>query len=222
MKLNIAGNLINNEWYELKNKFNNIKLHQFTVMPNHIHGIIEIVAVGADSISAPSSDETSNIGIVDGKIVDETSNIGIINEHPNMVNNNYVGDDNINDNNIINMNDDGCGKDGAEMDSAPTSSTAVSSSSTVIDLPGIVQTFKRITTIKYIELVKQNKLPPFDKRIWQRNYWEHIVRNENEYNNISRYIINNPKKWEMDRLNNGIGNTVLENISIYNEKEWMV
>ncbi len=37
-------------------------------------------------------------------------------------------------------------------------------------------------------------------KIWQRNYWEHIIRNEAEYNRISQYIIDNPEKWEKDRL----------------------
>ncbi len=41
--LNDAGYMIDKWWQELKNKFPNIKLHEFIIMPNHIHGIIEIV-----------------------------------------------------------------------------------------------------------------------------------------------------------------------------------
>ena len=41
--------------------------------------------------------------------------------------------------------------------------------------------------------------------VWQRNYYEHIIRNEKELNRIRRYIINNPPKWEYDRENrNGV------------------
>jgi len=41
--------------------------------------------------------------------------------------------------------------------------------------------------------------------VWQRNYYEHIIRDEPELNRIRRYIINNPPKWEFDRKNrNGI------------------
>ena len=72
---------------------------------------------------------------------------------------------------------------------------------TQIKLGNIVQTFKRISTLDYIKLVKQNKLPRFNKRIWQRNYWEHIIRNQTEYNHISQYIQNNPKTWQEDKLN---------------------
>jgi len=35
--------------------------------------------------------------------------------------------------------------------------------------------------------------------IWQRNYYEHIVRNDRELNNIRWYILNNPLNWQLDR-----------------------
>jgi len=37
--------------------------------------------------------------------------------------------------------------------------------------------------------------------VWQRNYWEHVVRDESELERIREYIQNNPAQWEMDRLN---------------------
>ncbi len=36
--------------------------------------------------------------------------------------------------------------------------------------------------------------------VWQRNYWEHIIRNEQSYLDIATYIINNPAQWELDKL----------------------
>lgn len=33
---------------------------------------------------------------------------------------------------------------------------------------------------------------------WQRNYWEHIIRNDDELNRIRQYIMDNPRNWEMD------------------------
>jgi putative transposase len=44
-------------------------------------------------------------------------------------------------------------------------------------------------------------------KLWQRNYWEHIVRNEPELNRIREYIHNNPAQWELDKLhpNNPLG-----------------
>ena len=38
-------------------------------------------------------------------------------------------------------------------------------------------------------------------KVWQRNYYEHVVRNENEMNLVREYICNNPLKWQLDREN---------------------
>jgi len=46
-----------------------------------------------------------------------------------------------------------------------------------------------------------------DTKLWQRNYWEHIIRNENELNHIRNYIRHNPQKWEMDQLYGGFVTT---------------
>jgi REP element-mobilizing transposase RayT len=40
----------------------------------------------------------------------------------------------------------------------------------------------------------------FDAVLWQRNYWEHIIRNQGEYERISTYIENNPTNWNNDTL----------------------
>ena len=37
--------------------------------------------------------------------------------------------------------------------------------------------------------------------VWQRNYYEHVIRNENDLNEIREYIVNNPLKWDLDREN---------------------
>ncbi len=57
---------------------------------------------------------------------------------------------------------------------------------------------------------------------WQRNYWEHIIRNENEYKRIAQYIIDNPQKWANDKLNGGNGNIVMEPSADYNSEIWMI
>jgi putative transposase len=37
--------------------------------------------------------------------------------------------------------------------------------------------------------------------VWQRNYYEHIIRDENSLNRIRQYIVDNPKNWNGDREN---------------------
>ncbi len=68
-------------------------------------------------------------------------------------------------------------------------------------LPQIVQWFKTMTTNEYIRHVKNAGWPPFQKRLWQRNYYEHIIRNERALHRIRRYIAENPMRWHLDRQN---------------------
>ncbi len=58
-------------------------------------------------------------------------------------------------------------------------------------LQGIIGWFKTMTTNAYLRGVKSGVFPPFDKHIWQRNYYEHILRNEQEFMETWRYIENN-------------------------------
>jgi putative transposase len=64
----------------------------------------------------------------------------------------------------------------------------------------VIQWFKTMTTNEYIRGVNTLDWRPFDGKLWQRNYWEHIIRNPNAYQTISEYIINNPKKWGQDKF----------------------
>ena len=64
----------------------------------------------------------------------------------------------------------------------------------------IVQSFKRKSTIRYIEMVKQGLVPPYDEHIWQRSFYDHVVRNREDFLDIWKYIEENPIKWEQDRF----------------------
>ena len=64
----------------------------------------------------------------------------------------------------------------------------------------VVQWFKTMSTNEYIRNVKQNDWPPFNGKLWQRNYYEHIIRNEESYQRITDYIYTNPANWESDKL----------------------
>ncbi|PHS40702.1 MAG: transposase [Sulfurovum sp.] len=141
MVLGVAGKMVNKLWYEIINDFPNIALHEFIIMPNHIHGIIEIV----DNVGAPlvgALDVASAVGIHDKR---------------------------------------------APMKGAPT-------------VGNVIGVYKSLTTNAYIKMVKNGTLPPFDKRIWQRNYYEHIIRDDVDYDRIATYIINNPSTWDDDVL----------------------
>jgi len=84
-------------------------------------------------------------------------------------------------------------KDGRTHGSAPTKS------STTIGM--VIQWFKTMVTNEYMQNVHQNKWKSFDKRLFQRNYYEHIIRTEEEYFKIRQYITLNPSQWDTDRNN---------------------
>jgi len=77
--------------------------------------------------------------------------------------------------------------------------TSAKKNKTVGDIIGALES---ITTIEYIRGVKNKNLERFNGKLWQRNYWEHIIRNEQSYNRISQYIYNNSANWFGDKLFN--------------------
>jgi putative transposase len=72
-------------------------------------------------------------------------------------------------------------------------------------LPGtvgrIVQAFKSISTHEYTIGVKERGWTPFHGKLWQRNYYERIVRGEEVLERARQYIRNNPARWETDEEN---------------------
>lgn len=76
---------------------------------------------------------------------------------------------------------------------APTMST--------MSLPDVVHRFKSLTTARYRHGVRQDGWRPFPGRLWQRNYYERVIRGEKELNRVREYIINNPLHWEQDPEN---------------------
>jgi REP element-mobilizing transposase RayT len=62
----------------------------------------------------------------------------------------------------------------------------------------VVHRFKTMTTRRYATAVKQYPWTAFAGRLWQRNYYEHIIRNEESLNRIRRYIAENPARCAID------------------------
>ena len=63
-------------------------------------------------------------------------------------------------------------------------------------IPDIVRSFKTFSSKRINELRNTKGIP-----LWQRNYWEHIIRNQSSFNRIYEYIMTNPLRWYLDKEN---------------------
>lgn len=151
MLLNDFGQIAHNEWKHTEKIRDNIHIHDYIIMPDHIHGIIEILFKKNEKedsqISKFTSPSQSLGSIIRGYKI---ATIKKIKEHIN------------NKENLL--------KSTGELQFAPTKSQFAPTAK------------KKILALNY--------------KIWQRNYYETIIRNKTAYNNISKYIRNNPKDWK--------------------------
>lgn len=95
---------------------------------------------------------------------------------------------------ILILNDKGPAQD--LNDSGPAQGPAPT-----LSVPDIMRNFKSLTTTFYRKGMEKNKYEPFEKKLWQRSYYEHIIRKNESLNKIRQYIIDNPKKWKEDQEN---------------------
>jgi len=155
MILNELGKLAKQEWLNTPIIRENISLGEFQLMPNHMHGIIQI------NFSKGNPEDT-------GKFKSPSETIGAIIRG-------FKGAATTKIKNLIREyrlnNKSGTG----ELQFAPKQFAP-----------------KQFDSINSIDL---------NKSIWQRDYFEIIIKDARAYQNISQYIINNPKKWNEDKFN---------------------
>ncbi len=172
MVLNQFGRIAQNEWYKLPDRFYNLQLGAFQVMPNHIYAIIVLhdhtendTAAGATLAVAPAA-----VGPIDN---DPVAPVDVYPVAPIDV---YPVDP---DNNFATA--------GAGASPAP----AVSPANPTVG--NIIGAYKSLVANECLKIFK-SKNEKMGK-LWQRNYYERIIRNDRAFNAISNYILNNPAKW---------------------------
>jgi putative transposase len=111
IELSRYGQVVQYNWNILAKKFSNVQLDEFVIMPNHVHGIIQLTTSGGEALSE------------------------------------------------------------------------------------IIRSFKTSSARRINQLRDSKGIP-----VWQRNYYEHIIRNEEALQKIREYIFNNPLSWEQDQL----------------------
>ncbi|MEN9600003.1 MAG: hypothetical protein RL596_2324 [Bacteroidota bacterium] len=222
MILNECRIIAHNEWIQLRKRVKNFELDAFQVMPNHMHGIIALVGstLAVDPNEMGNMVDPNEMGnMVDpnemGNMVDPNEMCDVVdpNEMCDVVDPNEMYDDSVamlgstarvDPNEMCDvvdpneMYDDSVAMLGSTARVDPTINILIHAS-TRTTVGDIVGAYKSIVTTKCLELYKsQNKQMG---KLWQRNYYEHIIRNPKSYGIISNYIINNPAKWERDLFN---------------------
>jgi putative transposase len=92
--------------------------------------------------------------------------------------------------------DDGCTMgEGVTMGIGATTRFAPTS------VADVVGAFKSLTTVAYIRGVRTFGWPRFRDRLWQRNYYERVIRDGDALNRMREYIARNPERWSTDREN---------------------
>ena len=136
MILNDFGKIAYDEWNKFPERFPNIALDAFQIMPNHVHGIIALVNDSVGAGFTPALD----------------------------------------------------------MDT-PDKWAGTSPAPTIGDIIGA---YKSLVANQCLEICKLRN--EYMGKLWQRNYWEHTIRNEQSYQQIADYIISNSINWQKDKL----------------------
>ena len=68
-------------------------------------------------------------------------------------------------------------------------------------MSNVMNSLKTYTTNKYIAGVKNDGWPRYHQSLWQRSFYDHVVRDASEFEMIADYIFHNPMHWNKDVLN---------------------
>ena len=199
MHLNDCGQIVERGWLAIPTHNPHVVLDEFVVMPNHIHGIVIIGdddgdgddgrgeafapgSVGEDQKSLPQMLRPLRPQESPGSVEEDQKSL------PQMLRPYGLLGSVGNDQKLL--------PQMLRPQESPGSASPLRPNGTQPGSIGaIVQTFKSHTTRK-INRITQSK----GKTLWQRNYYEHIVRNQEFLQQIRSYIQMNPRSWASDQL----------------------
>lgn len=160
-QFSVLKNIVDAQWRNIPDRFKNVSLDEYIIMPNHIHGIISISnetrPVGATLAVAqynnpvnPDADPVVQSPLQITKHIQEDNRAGV--------------------------------------NPAPTT------------IGTVIGQFKSLCAHEWLGYIKKQNINAAGK-FWQRNYYEHVIRNDESLRKIRQYIIDNPANWERDRNN---------------------
>src|SRR3989304_7194097 len=151
MQVNDVGQMVENVWSELPERFPNVVLDAAIVMPNHFHGILLIT----DNVGAPLAAPDF-----------ATPNLESPFAAPDL---------------------ESSYENKGTASGAPTKYGNAGAASSAPTLGKIMRAFKSISAIEVNRLLERQGRP-----LWQRNYYERSIRNDDELSSIREYIMFNP------------------------------
>ena len=171
VRLSDAGRMIETTWDELSAHYPGVDTDAFVVMPNHVHGIIVLAG----------TDESPDVVGAGPRACPPTPARPPVKGQSREAFRRPVAS--------------------TVATELPAADQSPGAGARPLSLPEVVHRFKTLTTKRYTDGVKQADWPPYPGRLWQRNYYEHVVRNEAALDRLRRYVENNPMRWELDEEN---------------------
>ncbi|MCL2026939.1 MAG: hypothetical protein FWG79_00465 [Bacteroidales bacterium] len=188
MVLNDFGKIARDEWLKLSERYPNMLFDTFQIMPNHVHGIIQICqspphANHCDKSLRKTSVVGAGLAPAHANHCDKSSRKTYVvgaGLAPALANHRDKCQ------RVVPTND--CGKcQQGRPQGSPLRRTTIGN---------IVGVYKSLVAIKCLEIYKLRN--EYMGELWQRNYYERIIRNHRAHHDIATYITNNPINWEND------------------------
>ncbi len=210
MTLNDFGEIAFDEWLKLSDRFDNFQLDTFQIMPNHMHAIVSLInpkeTRGYVIESSLREKEMDSLREKEVDSLDETeAGASPANTSLELTTNKLkvlagLAPASVSNSNfpvsVLSPNIQAS----ISFPIAPVSVSSVGSK----NLSDIIGSYKSIVANSCLEFHKQKYAGishmPLLGKIWKRGFWDTIIRDEDSYKAISRYIRNNPKDWAHDRF----------------------
>jgi putative transposase len=182
MNPNEFGSIVQSMWRELPDRYPNVIMDDFIVRPNHIHGIIVIsdvygvMGAGSPRPNGPTISRPWN-NIPPRPNIPPSPPTGVTAPRP-------------------------CDQRFPQPGQSITPCLPVVDSSPGFDSMNMPTLGQIAAFHKYQSTIRINQIRGASSApVWQRNYYEHIIRIEEEWSRIRKYIRNNPSRWEMEKEN---------------------
>ena len=182
MTLNAAGEMIETELGNLETRFVNLEIDTYVIMPDHIHIIFILHPTtrrGELYVRPATQPDLLHPTIRKGELYVRPATQPATNTQIDTIS-------------VQNESTRGVRAVLGEHTVRPYSNPQ----GTMADSIGrMVQLFKTFTTQEFIRGVRQHHWQPFEKRFWERDYWERILRDDLELEQRRNYILNNLMRW---------------------------